>query len=221
MEEKKEPLEKVEELIALAELETDKIIAIGKFEKAQEILNTVKENSGRKYYIQSRLYKARKWYGEQLKFLKKAVKAEPRNEDYKKELAELEESKELLEVADSLDMAQEFIEQGSPDMAQAVLNKNNTVSGRKYYLQSLIYKEKKWYGEQRKYLKRAVKEEPDREDYKQELAELEQFAKTKEYKRAVRKQQMGQAGNVCADACGEACCYGICACVCEGLGNGC
>ncbi len=132
---------------------------------------------------------------------------------------------EPIPLKGSLDMAEELIGLGSLDKAQAVLNANNTKSGRKYYLQSRIYKAKCWYNEQRKQLKKAVKEEPDREDYQKELAELEEFAKTKDYKSAVRRHQMGQAGGVCAEGCTEccveACCYGTCTCICEGIGNGC
>ena len=59
-------------------------------EGAQSALDAVKEESARKFYLQSRIYKIRCWYNEQRKQLKKAVKAEPENETYKKELEELE-----------------------------------------------------------------------------------------------------------------------------------
>ncbi len=127
----------------------------------------------------------------------------------------------LLEGKTPLEQAEYYIAWKRLDEAQDLLYKVHTKSGRKYYLQSLIYKERKWYNEQRRWLKKAVKEEPDREDYQKELAELEEFAKTKEYKKAVRKHQMGEAGNVCGEACCEGCCYGVCACICEGIGNGC
>ncbi len=223
MEEEKDPLEKAEELIVLGEAETDNLVAVGHFEKAQEIINSVKEKSGRKYYIQSRLFKAKSCYSEQLKSLKTAVRLEhdiELHKQYKQELTVLEESKELLEEIGSLDTAEELIGLGMLDAAQDSLNKNNTVSGRRYYLQSRIFKERKWYSEQRKFLKKAVKKEPDREDYKQELAELEEFAKTKEYKSAVRKHQMGETGNICRDVCCEGCCYALCGGICEGC-NGC
>ena len=122
-------------------------------------------------------------------------------------------------------MAEELISLGSLDKAQTVLDKIKENSGRKYYLQSRIYKEKFWYNEQRKQLKKAVKADPDNEEYKKELAELEEFAKTKEYKSAVRKKQMGDIGGVCAEGCAEICCEGFCYCICagicEGIGNGC
>lgn len=132
---------------------------------------------------------------------------------------------ELLQRNGSLDMAEELIRLGYIDKAQAVLNKNKTESGRKYYLQSRIYKAKFWYNEQRKQLKKAVKADPDREDYKKELAELEEFAKTKQYKRAVRRNRMDQLGGVCTEGGAECCCEGFCYCICtgicEGIGNGC
>lgn len=145
-------------------------------------------------------------------------------EENKKEKGE-QTVEELLQRNGSLDMAEELIRLGYIDKAQAVLNNNNTKSGRKYYLQSRIYKAKLWYNEQRKQLKKAVKEEPDREDYKKELAELEEFAKTKEYKRAARRHNMEQLGGTCAEGGAEGCCeccgYGLCALICEGIGNGC
>ena len=127
----------------------------------------------------------------------------------------------LLEGKSPLEQAEYYIAWKRLDEAQDLLYKVRNKSGRKYYLQSLIYKERKWYNEQRKYLKKAIKEEPDNEDYKKELAELEEFAKTKEYKSATRKRQMADTGNVCAEVCCEGCMYGVCSCICEGIGNGC
>ena len=74
-----DPLDKAEKYI-----EQDKIY------DAQILLNEIKEDSGRKYYLQSRIYKVQCWYNEQRKQLKAAIKAEPDNELYKKELEELD-----------------------------------------------------------------------------------------------------------------------------------
>lgn len=76
---------------------------------------------------------------------------------------------------DPLDKVEEYIEQKDFYSAQNLLDMTDEKSGKKFYLQSLIYKEKKWYNEQRKQLKKAVKAEPDNEDYKKELKELEEF----------------------------------------------
>ena len=91
MEENKEempadPLDRAEELI-------DK----GDLYSAQHILSSVKEDSGRKHYLQSRIYKSECWYNEQRKQLKKAIKAEPDNETYKIELDELMEFRKSAE----------------------------------------------------------------------------------------------------------------------------
>ena len=152
-----------------------------------------------------------------------AVDAEVKEEEKPNErVAPSDETVEiLLEGKTPLEQAEYYIAWKRLDEAQDLLYKVHTKSGKKYYLQSLIYKERKWYGEQRKYLKKAVKEEPDREDYKKELQELEEFTKTKDYKKAVRKHQIGEAGGVCAEACCEGCCYGICTVICEGIGSGC
>lgn len=133
----------------------------------------------------------------------------------------IQSAEQLLQGKEPIEVAEYYISWGRLDDAQTELNKVRGRSGKKYYLQSRIYKGRRWYNEQRKQLKKAVKEEPDNEGYKKELAELEEFAKTKEYKSAVRKQQMGNAGSICAEACCEGLCYGACTCICEGIGNGC
>ena len=67
----------------------EKHIEKGDLYSAQNALDMVDKDSARKHYLQSRIYKAKCWYNEQRKQLKKAVKAEPDNEVYKKELDEL------------------------------------------------------------------------------------------------------------------------------------
>lgn len=120
-----------------------------------------------------------------------------------------------------LEMAEDYIAWGELEKAQEILNTVKEKSGKKFYLQSRIYKARCWYSEQRKQLKQAVKAEPDNEEYKKQLAELEEFSKTPEYKSTVRKRQMGQAGSVCAEGGAECCCMCICEGICEGIGNGC
>lgn len=120
-----------------------------------------------------------------------------------------------------LEMAEDYISWGELEKAQEILNTVKEKSGKKFYLQSRIYKIKRWYNEQRKQLKKAIKEEPDNEEYKKELAELDEFSKTSEYKSTIRKHQMGEAGGVCAECCAEGFCYCLCDSICEGIGNGC
>ena len=110
--------------------------------------------------------------------------------------------------AELLEKAEKYIERGKLDEAQKVLNTIKEDSGRKRYLQSRIYKEKCWYNEQRKQLKKAVKAEPDNEVYKNELDELIKFSKTPEYKSTVKHPQMGDMGG---------CCLQFSCAVCDGL----
>ncbi len=128
---------------------------------------------------------------------------------------------EKISEKEPLEMAEDYIDWGDLAKAQEILDTVSEKSGKKYYLQSRIYKAKFWYNEQRKALKAAVKADPENEEYKKELDELKKFSKTSEYKSTVRKQQMGQAGGVCAEGCSECCCMCICEGICEGLGNGC
>ena len=140
-------------------------------------------------------------------------------------------AEELLEGKSPLEVAKYYIDWKRIDEAQRVLNTVPERSGEKFYLQSRIYKERKWYGEQRKFLKKAIKEEPNNEEYKKELAELEKFKKSPDYKSSIEAfkgnrtsggNQMGEAtGSVCAEVCCEGCCYGICTVICEGIGSGC
>ena len=145
------------------------------------------------------------------------------NDEEIKEEAE-QTAEELLEGKSPLEKAEYYIAWKRLDEAQSILDSVPEKSGRKYYIQSRLYKERKWYNEQRKQLKKAVKADPDNEDYKKELAELENSDEMKQYKRgmkALHKNQMGDTGNMCAEACGEICCYGLCAGICEGIGSGC
>lgn len=122
---------------------------------------------------------------------------------------------------DTLEFAEELIELGSLDKAQAVLDNVKEKSAKKRYLQSRIYKGRFWFTEQRKQLKEAIKAEPDNELYQSELKELEDFAKTDEYKSTVKRKQMG-FGEGCAELCAECSCMcclqGLCEGICEGCG---
>lgn len=77
-----------EELLA----EAEKYIEEGQTDLAQYTLKRVKEDSGKKHFLQSKIYQQKQWYNEQRKELKAAIKAEPDNEEYKTELAELKKS---------------------------------------------------------------------------------------------------------------------------------
>lgn len=142
-------------------------------------------------------------------------------EDNTEEEVAQPQEEEIISDKPPLEMAEDYISWGELEKAQEILNTVKENSGKKYYLQSRIYKERKWYNEQRKQLKKAVKAAPDNEEYKKELAELEEFSKTPEYKSTVRKHQMGEAGGVCAEGCTECFCMCLCEGICEGLGNGC
>ena len=85
-----ENTEKTEELPEDPLERAEKLIEQGDNYSAQHILSNT-EDSGRKHYLQSRIYKSEHWYNEQRKQLKCAVKAEPDNELYKQELTELME----------------------------------------------------------------------------------------------------------------------------------
>lgn len=67
------------------------LIAKGELDEAQKLIFSVKEKSGRKFFVQSKLYNAKGWYNEQRKQLNKAISADPENEEYKAELKELDE----------------------------------------------------------------------------------------------------------------------------------
>ncbi len=130
-------------------------------------------------------------------------------------------AEELIEGKEPIEIAEYYISWKRLEEAQKILNSVDGKSGKKFYLQSLIYKERKWYGEQRKHLKKAVKAEPDNEDYKKELKELEEFKNTPEYRSALKEQRTNEMGGVCAECGAECCCGCVCQGICEGLANGC
>lgn len=207
-----EKLQKAKELIDKLDLE-----------EAQKILDETEEKSGEKYYLQSRIFAARGWLKERRIQLEYAVNADPNNGDYKAELIEAREleEKNTLTDEDYLQRAEHCLELGYVNSADDALRNVKENCGRKYFLQSRVYKAKRWYSEQRKQLKKAIKAEPQNEVYKKELEELEAFRKTKEYKKT--KRQMGgvDVGGMCAEGCIECCGYLCCELICEGLGNGC
>ena len=130
---------------------------------------------------------------------------------------------EELSPDELLDKAEEYLAHGDQYRAQVTLNKVEKDCGRKFYIQSRIYKKRRWYNEQRKQLKAAVKAEPDNELYKKELEELNAFRKTTEYKNTVQhplKGQMGHTDGKWAECCAEVCGYFVCEAICEGICNG-
>ncbi len=88
-----------------------------------------------------------------------------------------------MEERKPLEKVEDYIAQGDLYSAQNLLNMIDEESGKKQYLQSRVYKEKRWYNEQRKSLKAAVRAEPQNREYKKELTELLEFSKTSEYKK--------------------------------------
>lgn len=129
---------------------------------------------------------------------------------------------EGLSDGEILDRAEELIEKGDLCEAKAALDAVREKSGRRYFVESKFFKNKGWFNEERKCLKKALKAEPENEDYKKAMEELERFRKSSEYKEM--KKQMGFK-EVLADACGEGCveccCYCTCTAICEGIGDGC
>lgn len=127
---------------------------------------------------------------------------------------------ESLTDEQKLAKAEELIERKELDKAQEVLDEIDEESGRKCYLQSLIYKEKFWYNEQRKMLKKAIKAEPDNPEYRQALEDLNAFRKTKEYRQSkANKRQMGDTDEMtelCCQCGGECCGTLLCQAICEG-----
>lgn len=72
--------------------EAERYIEEGQTDLAQYTLKRVKENSGKKHFLQSKTYQQKQWYNEQYKELKAAIKAEPNNHEYKIELSALKKS---------------------------------------------------------------------------------------------------------------------------------
>lgn len=105
-------------------------------------------------------------------------------------------------------LAEDCLQKGLLDKAQSVLNSVKKESSKKFFIQSKIYKEMKWYNEQRKQLKAAIKAEPKNELYKREMQEFKDFTNSfeyKEYKREVKKVKLGQMGGACLDGCFSGC----------------
>lgn len=212
-----------EELIA----EAEKLLESGDIVQAQNRLDEIEQRSGKVYFVQSKIYAQKNWRKEQRRQLEYAINAEPENVEYREALEKLAEIEDKIKTDEELlSEAEELINKGDLCGARTALNAVKEQSGRKYFIESKFYKNKGWYNEQRKCLKKALKAEPENEEYKKSMEELERFRKTAEYKR-MRKQMGVRNGftDVCGEGCAECfcegCMYGLCTCICEGIGNGC
>ncbi|MDE6058894.1 MAG: hypothetical protein K2G44_02520 [Clostridia bacterium] len=88
-----------------------------------------------------------------------------------------------------------------------------------YYLQSLVFREKMWFSESRKSIKKAIKLEPKNKEYRTALKELEQKAKENRKKeRAEQKERERHAQQMGATDKADA---ALCQAICEGLCDGC
>lgn len=68
----------------------EQLLESGETEEAQKLLDYVKQKSGRKYYLQGKLFMAENRYAEAYKQYKLAVKTEPDNEEYKRVFEDLD-----------------------------------------------------------------------------------------------------------------------------------
>lgn len=115
---------------------------------------------------------------------------------------------------DKLSRAEELIESGELEEAQKAVDAVATDFGRKYFVQSKIFKAKGWFNEERKQLKKALKAEPDNEEYKKALDDVDKFVEEMKTEQK-QKGQMGGA-EVCALGCCECCGSGLCQAICDG-----
>ena len=139
-------------------------------------------------------------------------------EENTEEKVEQAENYEGLSDWDKLTKAEELIESGELDEAQNLIDAVEVKIGRKYFVQSKLFNAKGWFNEQRKQLKKALKFEPENEEYKKALDELEDFRKSAEYKQ-MKTVQMGDKDSLieccCLSSC-ECCATGLCEAICEG-----
>ena len=128
-----------------------------------------------------------------------------------------EDLSEPLTDKERLDRARLLIRRGELDEAQKMLDAVKEKSGKKYFIQSKLFEKKGWLNEQRKQLQAAVKADPDNEEYRAKLAELEELRKNHGYKTV--KGQMGDKDGFmeacCLCSC-EVCGSGLCESICDG-----
>lgn len=121
----------------------EELIESGELEEAQKLLDTVEQKSGRKYFLQSRIFGAKGWLKERRRQIEFAINCEPDNTEYRAALAETVKLEEALRTEeDYFARAEELIKTGDLIAAQHALYAIKVKSGRKYFLQSKIYKSK-------------------------------------------------------------------------------
>lgn len=113
-----------------------------------------------------------------------------------------------MEEDERLQKVEDYIASGDLYSAQYLLNMIDEESGEKCYLQSLVYKEKCWYNEQRKMLKKAIKAEPSNQKYKKALDDLTRVVKND----TLREMEKSDKTDRCCNALCEGCCNGLWGC---------
>lgn len=129
------------------------------------------------------------------------------------------ENYEGLSDDELISRAESLIEGGDTEGAQKALDEVRERGGKWCYLQSVVFYRKKWINESRKQLEIAIRLEPENEEYKKALKELEDFRNSDEFKkikREKRKEQMGGMSEACLIGCCECCGTGACDAICNG-----
>ena len=121
----------------------------------------------------------------------------------------------------------ELLERGDLKGAQEKLDWFFERGARWHYWQSVIYRRQNWLTDCRKSLERAASLDPENEEYKKELEELENMAESgKKFRKKRRETRtMGEKSwyDACIEGGGECCalvaCELCCQAACEGLGS--
>ena len=125
--------------------------------------------------------------------------------------------KDVYDTEDPFFEVRACLEQGDTLRAQQLLESFSERGAEWQYMQAIVSREKKWYTEARRCLKRALKESPENETYQKEYDDLCALAQKGKSKKSETKADMGGAA---ADCCVELCCVGTCTFVCEGCLDG-
>lgn len=70
--------------------QAEELSEAGFLDAAQEVLDSITEKDGRFHFVQSKVYRARKWLNEERKQLEIAIEKEPENEEYRAAMEQLE-----------------------------------------------------------------------------------------------------------------------------------
>lgn len=157
------------------------------------------------------------------------INSEPTTEEEPQESAGAQEENKdeaFSEGYDPFREVKELLESGDIDGAQLRLDEFEERGAEWHYMQSVIYRKRNWFSLSKSSLTRALGFDPENEEYKRALEELENMAESGKKSRKKKKRTRAMGGensfcNACAEGGCECCAMVGCELCCQAACDGC